>query len=232
VPSGTVLVVDDDPVIVNLLQVNFEIEGYDVLTATAGEAGLAQARHGQPDAIVLDVMMPGIDGLEVARRLRAAPETRNIPIILLSAKAQSADIQAGLSVADEYITKPFEPLELLERVAAVIARRREVSGPGARGGVDAAGPLSPLASDPATPKTPRIGGATPNGPAAEAPTGKLSSGKPPTYIAETPAAPPSPPSAGGPPGTPSAGGPPGTPSAGGPPGTPSAGGPPGTPSAG
>lgn len=123
-PSGTVLVVDDDPVIVNLLQVNFEIEGYDVLAATGGEAGLAQARLGHPDVIVLDVMMPGIDGLEVARRLRDDSETDSIPIILLSAKAQNADIQAGLAVADEYITKPFEPLELLERVATVIARNQ------------------------------------------------------------------------------------------------------------
>jgi two-component system phosphate regulon response regulator PhoB len=119
-PSGTVLVVDDDPVIVNLLRVNFEIEGYDVLTATAGEAGLAQARSGDPDVIVLDVMMPGMDGIEVAGRLRADEATKRIPIILLSAKAQSADIQAGLVVADEYITKPFEPLELLQRVETVL----------------------------------------------------------------------------------------------------------------
>lgn len=121
-PSGTVLVVDDDPVIVNLLQVNFEIEGYDVLAATGGEAGLAQARMGHPDVIVLDVMMPGMDGLEVARRLRDDEETKSIPIILLSAKAQSADIQGGLEVADDYVTKPFEPLELLERVKAVLTR--------------------------------------------------------------------------------------------------------------
>lgn len=123
-PLGTVLVVDDDPVIVNLLQVNFEIEGYDVLAATGGEAALAKARAGSPDVIVLDVMMPGIDGLEVARRLRADDQTRAIPIILLSAKAQAADIQAGLAVADYYITKPFEPLELLDRVASMFSRSR------------------------------------------------------------------------------------------------------------
>jgi DNA-binding response OmpR family regulator len=130
-PNGTVLVVDDDPVIVNLLRVNFEIEGYDVLAATGGEAGLAQARQGHPDVIVLDVMMPGIDGLEVARRLREGEDTRFIPIILLSAKAQGSDIQAGLSVADEYITKPFEPLELLERVASAIARNQAARPGGA-----------------------------------------------------------------------------------------------------
>ena len=127
-PSGTVLVVDDDPIIVSLLQVNFEIEGYDVLTATGGEAGLAQARSGNPDVVVLDVMMPGIDGLEVARRLRADPATSSIPVVMLSAKAQAADIQAGLEVADDYITKPFEPLELLERVGALVTRSRAAQG--------------------------------------------------------------------------------------------------------
>jgi CheY-like chemotaxis protein len=133
-PSGTVLVVDDDPVIVNLLQVNFEIEGYDVLTAMGGEAGLAHARDGHPDVVILDVMMPGIDGLEVARRLRADRDTREIPIIMLSAKAQAADIQAGLAVADDYMTKPFEPLELLERVKMLLAR---AGTPGGGGGAPA-----------------------------------------------------------------------------------------------
>ncbi len=121
-PSGTVLVCDDDPVIVNLLQVNFEIEGYDVIPATGGDAGLARARSDRPDVIVLDVMMPGIDGLEVARRLRADEATRRIPIVLVSAKAQSADVDAGLAVADAYVTKPFDPLELLDRVEALLSR--------------------------------------------------------------------------------------------------------------
>lgn len=127
-PSGTVLVVDDDPIIVSLLQVNFEIEGYDVLTATGGEAGLALARSGSPDVVVLDVMMPGMDGLEVARRLRGDPITEAIPVVMLSAKAQAADIQLGLEVADDYITKPFEPLELLERVGTLVARSRAAQG--------------------------------------------------------------------------------------------------------
>ena len=135
-PSGTVLVVDDDPVIVNLLQVNFEIEGYDVLAATGGQAGLAQARAGHPDVIVMDVMMPGIDGIEVARLLKDDEATRSIPIILLSAKAQTSDIQAGLAVADEYITKPFEPLELLERVATVISRAASPGDAAPRGSAD------------------------------------------------------------------------------------------------
>jgi DNA-binding response OmpR family regulator len=127
-PTGTVLVVDDDPVIVNLLQVNFEIEGYDVLAATGGEAGISQAKVGHPDVIVLDWMMPGVDGLEVARRLRADPLTTDIPIVFLSARAQATDVETGLALADDYVTKPFDPLELLQRVADVLARSRVDDG--------------------------------------------------------------------------------------------------------
>ncbi|HVF20807.1 MAG TPA: response regulator [Mycobacteriales bacterium] len=124
-PSGTVLVVDDDPVIQKLLQVNFEMEGYDVITAGDGEEGLAKAQAEHPDAVVLDVMMPKMDGLEVARRLKGDDATKAIPIILLSAKAQQADVQAGQATgADEYLTKPFDPLELLQRVGALIDRTR------------------------------------------------------------------------------------------------------------
>ena len=122
---ATVLVVDDDPVIQKLLQVNFEMEGYSVITAGDGEEGLAKAQAEHPDAVVLDVMMPKMDGLEVARRLKSDPDTQGIPIILLSAKAQQADIQAGTATgAEEYLTKPFDPLELLQRVGELIARKR------------------------------------------------------------------------------------------------------------
>jgi len=122
-PGGTVLVVDDDPVIQKLLQVNFEMEGYSVITAGDGEEGLAKAQAERPDAVVLDVMMPKMDGLEVARRLKGDPDTESIPIILLSAKAQQADIQAGTATgAEDYLTKPFDPLELLQRVGALIDR--------------------------------------------------------------------------------------------------------------
>jgi DNA-binding response OmpR family regulator len=120
-PVPTVLVVDDDPVIVALLQVSFEMEGYEVRTASDGAAALAQVEAAVPDLVLLDVMMPGFDGLEVARRLRSDPATDAVPIIMLSAKAQTSDITAGLAVADDYVTKPFDPLELLERVAALIA---------------------------------------------------------------------------------------------------------------
>jgi len=119
----TVLVVDDDPVIVRLLQVNFEMEGYRVLTAFDGAEGLRRARHDQPDLVMLDVMMPKMNGLQVAAALKADPLTQAIPLVLLSAKAQAADVQAGRDVADDYITKPFDPLELLDRVAALINGR-------------------------------------------------------------------------------------------------------------
>ena len=128
-PSGpydgrvpTVLVVDDDPVIQKLLQFNFEMEGWTVLVADDGEAGLAVARAERPDAVLLDVMMPRLNGLAVATALKGDPATKDIPVVLLSAKAQATDIGDGLATgADAYVTKPFDPLELLERVSALIA---------------------------------------------------------------------------------------------------------------
>ena len=118
-----VLVVDDDPVIQRLLQVNFEMEGWTVVIADDGIAGLAAAKQHTPDAILLDVMMPKMDGLAVAAELKADPETARIPVVLLSAKAQAGDLGAGMATgADEYITKPFDPLELLDRVTALIQR--------------------------------------------------------------------------------------------------------------
>jgi two-component system alkaline phosphatase synthesis response regulator PhoP len=119
----TVLVVDDDPVIQKLLQVNFEMEGYDVVIAGDGEEGLALAREEQPDLVLLDVMMPKMNGLDVAAAMRSDATTEGIPIIMLSAKAQASDVQAGLDLGvDDYVTKPFDPLELLERVGAILDR--------------------------------------------------------------------------------------------------------------
>jgi DNA-binding response OmpR family regulator len=116
-----VLVVDDDPVIQRLLQVNFEMEGWKVVIADDGVAGLEAARAEKPDCILLDVMMPKKDGLTVAAELKADPDTAGIPVVLLSAKAQAGDLGAGMATgADEYITKPFDPLELLDRVIALI----------------------------------------------------------------------------------------------------------------
>jgi len=123
VAPQTVLVVDDDPVIVKLLRVNFEMEGYEVLSADDGLEGLARAQGDRPDVIILDVMMPGMNGLDVARALKGSEDTRQIPIIMLSAKAQASDVAEGREVADDYMTKPFDPLELLDRVAGFLEAR-------------------------------------------------------------------------------------------------------------
>ena len=115
------LVVDDDPVIVRLLQVNFEMEGFDVLCATDGAEGLAAAQAELPDVIVSDVMMPNLNGMELVAALRSDETTKAIPVILLSAKAQASDVRAGLDAgADDYVTKPFEPLDLVDRVLKLL----------------------------------------------------------------------------------------------------------------
>ena len=115
--DSTVLVVDVDPVILKLLEVNFEMEGFTVLVARDGEEGIEVARADQPDLIVSDIMMPKVSGLELVTALKGDPSTSEIPIILLSAKAQNADVRTGLEAgADDYVTKPFEPLDLVDRV--------------------------------------------------------------------------------------------------------------------
>jgi DNA-binding response OmpR family regulator len=119
--DATVLVVDDDPVILRLLEVNFEMEGFRVLVARDGQEGIDVATEEKPDAIVCDVMMPRVSGLELVTELKARPGTSHIPIVLLSAKAQQSDIHTGLDVgADDYLTKPFEPLDLVERVNSLL----------------------------------------------------------------------------------------------------------------
>lgn len=121
----TVLVIDDDPVILKLLQVNFEMEGFRVLTATDGGEGLRQARTKRPDVVISDVMMPKVDGLELATALKGDPATEDLPVILLSARAQAADVQKGLEVGvEEYVTKPFDPLELVDLVNSVLDRAK------------------------------------------------------------------------------------------------------------
>ena len=121
-PSPRILVVDDDAVIVRLLQVNFTLEGYDVDTASRGEEAISRARERRPDVIVLDVMMPGIDGWEVCRRLKEE-EGIDAPVIFLSARAQDDDRERGyaLGVVD-YVTKPFDPAQLVEVVGRAVAR--------------------------------------------------------------------------------------------------------------
>ena len=122
-PAPTVLVVEDDPVILRLLEVNFELEGFTVLLAQDGDEGIKVARAEKPDIIVSDIMMPKVSGIELVETLKGKKATASIPIILLSAKAQTGDLKAGMDAgADEYVTKPFEPLDLVDRVNALLAR--------------------------------------------------------------------------------------------------------------
>ena len=122
-----VLAVDDEEDILELLKFNLLREGYQVSYATSGEQALRLVRSENPDLIVLDLMLPGIDGLEVTRRLKNDPETKSMPILMLTAKGEEADIVTGLEFgADDYITKPFSPRILVARVRAVL--RRKIKG--------------------------------------------------------------------------------------------------------
>ena len=123
----TILVVDDDPDIARFVEVNLRSAGYEVSVASDGEEALDQAKIIRPDLILLDVMMPRIDGFEVAQRIRRNPQTSNTSIIMLTAKALSTDKVLGLTAgADDYIIKPFDPIELLARVKGTLRRAREM----------------------------------------------------------------------------------------------------------
>jgi len=119
-----ILAVDDEEDILELVQFNLIKEGYQVFCAKAGSEALKLANTHLPDLIVLDLMLPDIDGLEITRILKGEPETKDIPIVMLSAKGEEADIVAGLELgADDYVTKPFSPRILIARVRAVLRRR-------------------------------------------------------------------------------------------------------------
>jgi DNA-binding response OmpR family regulator len=123
--SPRVLVVDDDPQVLRLMRVNLELEGYDVVSAPDGEEALEAVLAERPDVVVCDVMMPGVDGLTVLRNLRANPKTSKIPFVMVSAKAQRADVKAALDMgADKYITKPFDPQDLLDAVENLLNGRK------------------------------------------------------------------------------------------------------------
>ena len=123
----TILVVDDDPDIARFVEVNLRSAGYDVSVASDGEQALDKAGTLRPDLVLLDVMMPRIDGFEVAQRLRRNPQTANTSIIMLTAKALSTDKVLGLTAgADDYIIKPFDPIELLARVKGTLRRAKEM----------------------------------------------------------------------------------------------------------
>jgi DNA-binding response OmpR family regulator len=113
---GTVLVIDDEKDLIELVRYNLRNEGFEVLAALDGESGVREAFDRMPDLVLIDLMLPGIDGLEVCRLLRADERTSRIPLIMLTAKTSEADRVVGLELgADDYVTKPFSPRELAHR---------------------------------------------------------------------------------------------------------------------
>lgn len=119
-----ILVIDDEEDILELLKYNLSREGYKVSCAASGEETLKAVRSRIPDLILLDLMLPGIDGLDVARQLKNDAKTKDVPIVILTAKGEEADIVTGLELgADDYVTKPFSPRVLLARVRAVLRRK-------------------------------------------------------------------------------------------------------------
>lgn len=125
----TVLIVEDDPDIVELLQYTLQREGYPVLVAINGDKGLAEARRRHPGLVLLDLMLPGLSGLEVCRALKSEAGTRDIPVVMITAKSEESDVVLGLECgADDYVPKPFGPRELVARIRAVL-RRGELARP-------------------------------------------------------------------------------------------------------
>ena len=123
-----VLVVDDEEDILELVRYNLVRGGFDVTTVTTGEEALKKAKGSVPDLVLLDLMLPGVDGLEVCNILKREPKTAHVPIVMLTAKGEEADIVAGLELgADDYITKPFSPRVLVARVKAVLRRKAKSS---------------------------------------------------------------------------------------------------------
>lgn len=119
-----ILVVDDEEDILELVKYNLEKEGYRVTGALSGEEALKKARSNEFDLILLDLMLPGIDGLDVAKSLKNEQNTRDIPLVMLTAKGEEADVVTGLELgADDYVTKPFSPRVLIARVRAALRRR-------------------------------------------------------------------------------------------------------------
>ena len=130
-----ILVVEDEDDIQELVRYNLAKEGYRVAQAISGEEGFKAAKSSNPDLIVLDLMLPGLDGLEICRLLKADPKTSHTPIVMLTAKGEESDVVTGLELgADDYITKPFSPKVLVARLRAVLRRKAKES-------VDEASPL-------------------------------------------------------------------------------------------
>ena len=132
-PAATrILLVEDEKDLLELLRYNLEREGYEVAAATTGAAALASAKRSPPDLVLLDRMLPGMEGLEICRALKKRTETAAVPVIMLTAKGEEADVVKGLEAgADDYVTKPFSPRVLLARIQAVLRRGAAGDGQGA-----------------------------------------------------------------------------------------------------
>jgi two-component system alkaline phosphatase synthesis response regulator PhoP len=128
--SKKILIVEDESDLVKLLKYNLEKEGFKVTYATDGSIALAEARRDPPDVIILDLMLPGLDGLEVCRQLRRSEKFARTPILILSARGEEADRVVGLELgADDYVTKPFSTREMIARVRALLRRNEPVAPP-------------------------------------------------------------------------------------------------------
>ncbi len=121
-----ILTIEDEPDIVTVVEYNLSREGFDVLTAADGEAGLRTAVRERPDLVLLDLLLPGVDGLEICRQLKLDAATRAIPVIMVTSKGEESDVVLGLGMgADDYVVKPFSPKELVARVRAVLRRSQQ-----------------------------------------------------------------------------------------------------------
>jgi DNA-binding response OmpR family regulator len=121
--QSTIVLIEDEPAIQEIVEYNLRREGYRVHCCADGEKGLRSVRELLPDLVVLDLMLPGLDGIEVCRKLRKDPATRGMPVLMLTAKSEESDVVLGLGVgADDYVSKPFSPRELIARVKALLRR--------------------------------------------------------------------------------------------------------------
>ncbi|RMH01515.1 MAG: response regulator [Planctomycetota bacterium] len=128
--AAKLLLVEDDPDLLEVLRLTLQREGYETIETGDGEEALRLARRQGPDLIVLDVMLPGLDGIEVCRRLRADPATSGVVVLMLTARAEESDVVLGLGVgADDYVCKPARPRELAARVKALLRRARAAEQP-------------------------------------------------------------------------------------------------------
>jgi len=119
----TVLVVDDEPDIVKLVEISLKLSNFDVITALSGPMALEILKTKRPDLVLLDIMMPEMSGYEVCQKIKSDPNTRDLPVVMLTAKGQKGDAEKGLDVgADDYIIKPFDPYDLGEQITRILSK--------------------------------------------------------------------------------------------------------------